>query len=103
MNKEFERIAKLLNVHLPIPTDEEIEDTISRIEERLAEKKINKFINAPVKEGYTLALNLLKSKQEDYTGIVDLDSMQGRFIATIAVDYLKGECSQEILCGVPLK
>jgi hypothetical protein len=29
--------------------------------------------------------------------------VQGRAIAVLAVDYLNGECTQEVLLGVPIK
>lgn len=99
-DKEYERISKLLNTKLPKPTTKQIEETISLIEARLAEKKINKFMNAPVKEGYTKALDVLRGNDVD---LPNISTIQGRSIALIAFDYLKGECSQDVLCNVPLK
>lgn len=104
MDKEnFERIAKLLNVKCPIPTDKDIEDTISMIREKLQKKEINRFVNAPIKEGYTMSVEILSNRQQGYLGIEKLKTNQGRAIAMIAVDYLTGDCSQQVLCGIPLR
>ncbi len=84
-DKEYERISKLLNTKFPKPTTEQIEETISLLEVRLAEKKINKFVNAPVKEGYAKALDVLRGNDVD---LPNMSTIQGRAIALIAFDYL---------------
>lgn len=33
----------------------------------------------------------------------ELKTIQSKSIAAITVDYLRGECAQEILCNIPLK
>lgn len=100
MKQEAKKIAELINVSLPIPTKEEIEKTVSMIKERFKDKKINMTKNLPVKEGYTQAIEVLKSGKLDYSNV---SSIQGRAIVAIAFDYLNGECSQEVLVNVPLK
>lgn len=101
--KDYEKIASCLNQNFPIPTEKDIEDSISKIDSKLQIKAINKFVNAPIKEGYTKSLEILRNKQTDYSGIEALKTTQGRAIAMMTVDYLNGGCSQEILCGIPLK
>lgn len=101
--KDYEKIASCLNQSYPIPTEKDIEDSISKIDGKLKIKAINKFVNAAIKEGYTKSLEILKNKQTDYSGIEAMKTVQGRAIAMMTVDYLNGGCNQDILCGVPLK
>lgn len=104
MKKEvYEKIAACLNVSYPIPDEKKILETVAIIEQKLSIKAINKSLNAPVKEGYTKALAILRSNQKDYSGVEFLKTKQGKAISMLAVDYLNGQCSQEILCRVPLK
>lgn len=100
MNKDAKKIAELLNVNLPKPTDDQIQEAIRMIEKRFEDKRINMTKNHAVKEGYTKAIEVLKSGKLDYDGLI---TVQGRAIAAIAFDYLNGECSQEVLVNVPLK
>lgn len=85
--------------------EKEIQETIQEIENKLADKKLNRFVNAPVKEGYLKAVEILKKRQTDITKakLEELKTVQGRAIAALAIDYLKGECAQSILLGVPIK
>lgn len=101
--QDLNRMAIFLGQKLPIPQQEHIADTIQKIEARLQEKKINKFVNASVKEGYTKALEILKNNDTRFSRYDELKTMQSKSIAAIAVDYLKGECAQEVLCNIPLK
>lgn len=101
--QDLNRMAIFLGQKLPIPSQEYISDTIKKIEARLQEKKINKFVNASVKEGYTKALEILKNNDVDFDRYYELKTIQSKSIAAIAVDYLKGECAQEVLCNIPLK
>lgn len=104
MKKEdYERIYACLNKTYPVPTDDEIADSMVKIEAKLQIKAINKYVNAPIKEGYTKALEILRCRQKDYSNIETLKTHQGRAIAMISVDYLKGQCDPVVLCGVPLK
>lgn len=98
MNKK--NISELINVHLPIPTDEQINETIKLIEKRLEDKRMNMYKNFHIKDGYNQAINVLKSRKLDYGQV---ESIQGRAIVAIAFDYLNGECSQEVLVNVPIK
>lgn len=101
--QDLNRMAIFLGQKLPIPNQEHIADTIQKIEARLQEKKINKFVNASVKEGYTKALEILKNNYTGFSRYDELKTIQSKSIAAIAVDYLKGECAQEVLCNIPLK
>lgn len=101
--QDLNRMAIFLGQKLPIPNQEHIADTIQKIEARLQEKKINKFVNASVKEGYSKALEILKNNDIGFSHYNELKTMQSKSIAAIAVDYLKGECAQEVLCNIPLK
>lgn len=86
-------------------TNEEVQETISKIEERLADIRVNRFVNAPVKEGYLKAIEILRDHQTDITRakLEELKTVQGRAIAALTIDYLNGECAQYILLGVPIK
>lgn len=101
--QDLNRMAIFLGQKLPIPSKEHIANTIKKIEERLQEKKINKFVNASVKEGYTKALEILKNNDVTFNRYDELKTMQSKSIAAITVDYLKGECAQEVLCNIPLE
>lgn len=101
--QDLNRMAIFLGQKLPVPNQEHIDDTIQKIEARLQEKKINKFVNASVKEGYSKALEILKNNDTGFIRYDELKTMQSKSIAAIAVDYLKGECAQEVLCNIPLK
>jgi hypothetical protein len=103
--KRFKYLEKLMNPICPKPTDTDIERVISKLEERLAEKAINRNVNFAVKEGYAKSVELLKSRTTDLTksAIGDLQTVQGRAIAMCAMDYLQGLCSEETLCGVLMK
>lgn len=86
-------------------TEREITETISKIEERLSDKRINRFVNAPVKEGYLKSIEILKSKQTDITkaGLEELKTVQSRAISALAIDFLNGECAECVLLGYLLK
>ena len=91
-------------VIVPIPaTPEKIAQTIILIEQKLENKAINRFVNAGVKEGYLIALEVLESGFTDLEKIGQLKTVQGRAIALLANDYLLGECSQEVFVAVPIK
>lgn len=85
--------------------EKEIQSCILKIEERLNDKRINRFVNAPVKEGYLKSIEILKTLQTDITRakLEELKTVQGRAIAALAIDYLNGECAQYVLLGVPIK
>lgn len=101
--QDLNRMAIFLGHKLPIPQEEHIADTINKIEAILQKKKINKFVNASAKEGYTKALEILKNNDVTFNRYDELKTIQSKSIATITVDYLRGECAQEILCNIPLK
>lgn len=104
MNKsDYLRTAKLLNLSVGIPTEENVESVIAQIEARLSEKVMNRSVNLSVKEGYAMAVDMLRRRQKDYAGIETLSTPRARAVAALAADYLNGECSEAIFCHVPIK
>ncbi|OZI09602.1 hypothetical protein BWI93_03195 [Siphonobacter sp. BAB-5385] len=85
------------------PTENQIEKAIEEIRKKLDQLGITKAANFPQKEGYTEAVDILAEDRQTYEGIDKLETVQGRAIAVLAVDFLNGECDQKMLCGVPLK
>ena len=57
--EQFQKTAELLNMQTEKPTDEQIQETISIIKERLEHKPINRTVNAAVKEGFLKAVEIL--------------------------------------------
>lgn len=102
-NKDYFKTAKNLNLSTEIPNEDQIEMVISKIEARLSEKTMNRVSNRSVKEGYTMAVEMLRRRQKDYAGIENLSTPRARAIAALAADYLNGECSEVIFCHVPIK
>ncbi|MCK9629365.1 MAG: hypothetical protein M0R37_12340 [Bacteroidales bacterium] len=82
--------------------DEKIRVAIEAIEKRLAEKAMNRFYNARVREGYEEALEVLKSGKTDYADI-KCESDQSRCIVALVMDYMKGECDLEVITNVPIR
>lgn len=101
--KDYIKTARLLDLSAMIPTEEQIESVIAKIEARLCEKLMNRAVNRPVKEGYSMAVEMLRRRQKDYSGIETLTSARARAIAALAADYLNGECNETIFCHVPVK
>jgi len=86
------------------PTDFEKQKTTDRVKKRLAERAMGKPINAAVKTGYTLALEVLEGKITTLEEIVGrTENIQARSIAWLAMDYLVGDCTAKVLVSVPLK
>lgn len=86
------------------PTEADIQQTIRLIKKRLEHPDMAKAWNRPQREGYTEVVNILVEGRETYAGISDgLGTVQGRAIAVLGVDYLNGECTQNVLVNVPLK
>ena len=86
-----------------LPTEDEIEETLQKLQDRLEEKAMALSTNAAVKEGYEESVDILADDRRTYAGIDKLKTTQGRAIAVLAVDYLNGECTAEVLLGVPVK
>lgn len=84
------------------PTEEEIDQTFDLIQDRLEEPAMKLAKNQQVKLGYENALNILDGTITE-SEIVNIKGIQASAIAVLAADYLKGECSQKVLLGVPLK
>lgn len=81
------------------PSDSRIAEVITSISNCMANKSMNRAVNADAKEGYTKALEILKSKETDFvrSGAGKLKSIQGQSIAYHAINYLKGECDERVL------
>ena len=90
-SKDYFKTAKNLNLSTEVPNEDQIETVITKIEARLAEKVMNRAANRSVKEGYTMAVEMLRRRQKDYTGIEKLSTTRARAIAALAADYLNGE------------
>lgn len=85
-------------------TEQQIQAAIEAISKRLQEPQMNQYRNAPVKEGYNEALHILRERIESYGGIKErCHSVQSRAIAVLAVDFLRGDCTHEVLCKAPIK
>lgn len=88
-----------------LPTEEEIDETLQKINDILEKPEIDTIKNKSVREGYDLAAHILA---EDLREVKEVDfspakSVQARVIAFLAIDYLNGECEQKVLLNVPLK
>ena len=83
----------------------DIDQCIKLIQDRLDDPLMDLPQNARVKEGYIKALEILNKKVCNYAGagIKNLSNTQSRTIAVLAVDFVSGECSEQILIGVPIK
>lgn len=85
-------------------TEEEIQSAITLINQRRQEAGMKLPANAEVKAGYREALRVLCDKDESLEHIAaNCQSVQARCIAWLAVDFLQGECSQKVLCNIPIK
>lgn len=84
------------------PTEQEINETFDLIQDRLEEGLMSEKQNSQVRIGYENALNILDDTMQEHE-IVNVKGVQASAIAMITFDYLKGECTQQILLGVPLK
>lgn len=84
---------------------EEIAHVICEIEKRLSDKRVNRYVNAPVKEGYLKAIEILRGRLVgiDKAHIDELKTTQGRAIAVLAIDYLNEEIEEKVLLNVPIK
>jgi hypothetical protein len=102
IKKDYIKTARFLDLSCGTPTDAQIEE-VKKIEARLEEKPINRAVNRSVKDGYTMAVDMLRRRQKDYSGIESLSSTRARAIAALAADFLNGECSADILCHVPIE
>ena len=55
----------------------------------------------PLTQGYRLALQILTERSEDYTDIpLDASSEKAKAITVLAINYLKGESSREVLLDI---
>lgn len=84
------------------PTEEEIDETFDMIQDIFEDHRIGKPENAQVKLGYETALDILDGTKS-MPDISKVHGVQASAIAVLAVDYLKGEISRDVLLSVPLK
>ena len=85
------------------PAEQEIDETFDLIQDRLEEPAMKLAKNQQVKLGYEKALEVLDGTIKMQEQIADIKGVQASAIASLTLDYLKGECSQKALLGVPLK
>ena len=79
------------------PSDEEIQHTISFIRKKLDEPGID---SAEIKSGYEAAVNILENQTRDPDQLPShLVADKSKAIAILAINYLNGECSREVLLG----
>lgn len=85
-------------------TKDEIKQCMNGIRERLNIDQMNYPENKPVKEGYKIAIQILKRGSLDFTGqeIERLKSIRSRAIAMLAVDYLNGDTTDYVLLNIPI-
>ena len=103
MNKrDYIKTARFLNLSCGTPTDAQIEEAIKKIEARLEEKPINRAVNRSVKDGYTMAVDILRRRQK---GLFRhrITYVHEREPLLRSPQTLNGECSADILCHVPIK
>lgn len=74
-----------------LPSEEEIEELLQQVQDKLELKNIDLLVNSQVKIGYQEAVNVLADDRKTYAGIDMLPSDQSRAIATLFVDFLNGE------------
>lgn len=87
-----------------IPTITEINETVSKIKRRIKPERIRNGKNEGVLEGYNAAIKILENGLFDpHDDIKKLKTDQARAIALLAVDYLKGEFSGELLTKIPIR
>lgn len=63
-SKDYFKTAKNLNLSTEVPNEDQIEVVITKIEARLAEKVMNRAANRSVKEGYTMAVEMLRRRRK---------------------------------------
>lgn len=109
------------------PTPEQIKEFITKLEEKLLIKAINKRVNFAIKEGYTDCLRILNDRLENPTndyntfeteeeikviteiyrnqikGIEKLKTIQGRCISLLCIDYLNGEGQSDTILSLKIK
>ncbi|MCE7059679.1 hypothetical protein [Dyadobacter sp. CY343] len=83
------------------PTEEEVNETIRQIQARLADVGSGSSADEPLSQGYRLALQILTERSEDYTDIpLEASSEKAKAITVLAINYLKGESSRQVLLDI---
>lgn len=85
------------------PTEQEFDETFDLIQDRLDLPLMKENQNNQIRIGYEKALEVFEGAITMQEQIADIKGVQASAIASLALDYLKGECTQKILLGVPLK
>jgi hypothetical protein len=80
-------------------SEEEIEETLQKIQDFLELPILKLPVHARLREGYSEAVDILADDRRTYAGIGKLKTDQGRAIAVITVDYLNGDITQKQLLG----
>ena len=82
------------------PSDEEVQEIISVVRFKLDKLKPD---NQEIKSGYEAAVDILKKQIKNPEHIPPhLTANKSKAIAILAVNYLNGECSREVLLGFGL-
>ena len=84
-------------------TKKEIDHCIKTIQDLLADSKMDLENNAHLKEGYIKALEILK-KRIDKVADAKMDRLNNedsRAIAVLAIYFLNGECTENMLAYMP--
>jgi|SRR5215217_2748149 len=88
-----------------IPTEEEIEELLTSVQDILEDKTIDwTYQNNPdIKEGFEAIVDILADDRKTYAGLSELKSTQARAMGVVAVDYLNGMAQGHKLLGVPIR
>ena len=83
----------------------ELKECISLIKDRLKEPGMSDPKNSSVKAGYEKSIEILKQKATNSKGmgIEYLKTTQSRAIAMLAIDFVNGDITKDLLLSVPLK
>lgn len=86
-------------------TENQIKDCIKAVKKQLNNPLIEKESNSSIKEGYTMALEILQNYKKPwvYNDVKHLQTIQGRAIAILSIDFLHNECRQQNFCKIPIK
>ncbi len=101
----YKDLQQLMKMQGEIPNKQDIQNTIDIINIRLKYSAMDKEVNKPVKDGYLLALHVLRNNIRDFNKLntKGINNEQSLAIAAIAVDYLNGYGMAVTLFGVPIK
>jgi DNA-binding winged helix-turn-helix (wHTH) protein len=83
----------------------EIRGCIKAIKKLLKDERMNNPVNSSIKNGYKMSIDILKRRSTTHAGIgiEDLNTIQARAIAMLAIDYVNGDIADYVLLNIPLK